>query len=308
MIEHTDPQGSDAWHEARRGVPTASRASDARNRTNGLTKQQNAFVNAMREGRTESEAMAIAGYKKRPTADGIDLAIAGTLPLKWGDTAISYAKELARERNGGKNTITTGFGAMRIGHEEEPFAAIAYVAETGATLEEVGFITTDDRRFGLSLDRRVVGQNGAVEIKTMVSSSTLFTAIVDGDISEYRDQCLFALWMLALDWVDLCLWAPDMSYLHIVRIVRDEDEIQRLEDDLLAFEGLVDEHERKLRAAMTGRPAPAPQVKAIASSVIDGSPAATPDDPPISRPAPAPAAARAPVVASTAPVLDELLF
>lgn len=90
--------------------------------------------------------------------------------------------------------------------------------------------------------------SAAIEVKTMVSSQTLFKAMVDGDISEYRDQCVFAMWMLRLDWVDLCLWAPDLpNPLLVIRINRDEDEIQRLEDDMLAFDKLVSEYEAKLR-------------------------------------------------------------
>ena len=85
----------------------------------------------------------------------------------------------------------------------------------------------------------------------MVSSQTLFKAMVDGDISEYRDQCLFAMWMLRLDWVDLCLWAPDLpNPLLVIRINRDEAEIQGLEDDLMAFDKMVNEYEEKLRKRM----------------------------------------------------------
>ena len=97
--------------------------------------------------------------------------------------------------------------------------------------------------------------SAAIEIKTMVSSATLFKAMVDGDISEYRDQCVFAMWLLCLDWVDLCLWAPDLpNPLHIVRINRDEAEIQRMEDDMLAFDRLVTQYETKLRAKLDPAP------------------------------------------------------
>lgn len=250
MIEHNDPQGSEAWHEARRGVITASRAADARNRTNGLTKQQNTYVDAILRGCTEGEAMIEAGYKRKPTSEDVERAIRGSLPLQWGDAAIAYAMDLARERVGGRAPVTSGFAATRIGHEEEPFGAIAYIAKTRHMVEEVGFITTDDRKFGMSLDRRVPGHKGAIEIKTMVSSATLFKAMVGGDISEYRDQCLFGLWLFTLDWIDLCLWCPDLQHLEVIRIERNEAEIQALEDDLLAFDALVATYEAPLRAKL----------------------------------------------------------
>lgn len=252
MIYHSDPQGTEAWHEARRGVITASRAADARNRTNGLTKQQNAYVAAILARHAESAALALAGYKKKPASEDIEKAINGVLPLKWGDSAIRYAQDMARERVGGKCPILGGAMATRIGHEEEPFGAIAYIARTGCAVEEVGFATTDDRKFGMSLDRRVPAHKGALEIKTMVGSETLFKAVVDGDIGDYRDQCVFGLWLFVLDWIDLCLWCPDLQHLEVIRIGRDEAEIQALEDDLLAFDALVGEYEAKLRAKLTG--------------------------------------------------------
>jgi exodeoxyribonuclease (lambda-induced) len=138
------------------------------------------------------------------------------------------------------------------------------VAKTGSDVETAYFATTEDRKFGMSLDRWVSKPPGAalgvraLEIKTMVSSSTLFKAMVDGDVSEYRDQCLFGLWHFTLDWMDLGLWCPDLQFLHIVRIERDEDEIQALEDDMLAFDRLVGEYEAKLLKAMGRAPAAEP--------------------------------------------------
>lgn len=255
MIEYPFKQHTAEWKESRLGVCTASRARDVR-RTDGLTKQQRMFVDAIRAGKGDAQALIASGYKKRPTSDLVDKAIAGALPLQFGDTACTYARELARERLGGKEPEGFQGFSQRIGHEEEPFAAIEYVAKTGRSIDEAFFITTDDRKFGMSLDRWVDRPAGvtfgkhAIEIKTMVSSSTLFNAMVDGDISEYRDQCLFGLWLLSLEWIDLCLWCADLQALHIVRIERDEDELQALEDDLLAFDGLVCEYESALRKAI----------------------------------------------------------
>ena len=117
---------------------------------------------------------------------------------------------------------------------------------------EVGFITDDEGYFGLSPDG-LIDDDGVLEIKTMVSSDTLFTALVDGDISEYIDQINGYLWMLDRKWVDLVLWAPDLADLglamKIIRIERDEVAIQALEADLLKFMGMVRENESKLRKA-----------------------------------------------------------
>lgn len=205
MIFHDHPQGSEAWLEARRGVITASRFKDARDKLKG------------------------GGSSK---------------------ACLGYAFDIARERVGGKAPQKFQNAAMRTGTEQESFARLAYESRTGELVEETGFFTTDDRLFGVSVDG-LVGDDGIIEIKTMVSSDTLFTAVVKGDTSEYIDQCNGAMWLLGRLWVDLILWAPDLEpigkHLTIKRIARDDDVINLLEADLLQFAALVSDLESQLR-------------------------------------------------------------
>jgi exodeoxyribonuclease (lambda-induced) len=168
-----------------------------------------------------------------------------------------YAQDVARERVGGQAESVYVNAAMRTGTEQEPLARQAYEARSGNLVEEAGFITTDDGKFGVSVDG-LVDDDGIIEIKTMVSSGTLFRAVVEGDHSDYIDQINGALWLLGRKWCDLVLWAPDLPQgrLTIVRIARDENAIQALEDDLVAFERVVSEYEPALRKCI-GAPAPA---------------------------------------------------
>lgn len=165
---------------------------------------------------------------------------------------ISYAHDTARERVGGKAPSKFTNSAMKFGTEQEPLARLAYEAATGNLVEEVGFFTTEDGLFGLSPDG-LIGSDGVLEVKTMVSSDTLFDAMVEGDISEYLDQCTGYLWLLGRQWVDLVLWAPDLEplglHMKIIRITRDESAIEALEADLMKFAGMVREYESKLRVA-----------------------------------------------------------
>lgn len=166
--------------------------------------------------------------------------------------AILYAKDVARERCGGTAEKVFQNAAMRFGGEQEAFARSAYESRTGALVEPVGFFKTDDGMFGLSPDG-LIDDDGVLEIKTIVSSDTLFTAVADGDISAYIDQCNGYLWLLGRKWVDLCLWAPDMEALGlqmvIKRIERDEDAIEKLEADMMAFAMTVRMYESALRKA-----------------------------------------------------------
>ena len=162
---------------------------------------------------------------------------------------LGYAQDLARERCGGLLLPTFATPAMRIGTEQEPAARAEYELMTGNVVTEAGLILTDDRRFGVSVDG-LVGDDGLIEIKTMCSSATLFRAAVDGDVSEYLDQINGALWLLRREWCDLCLWVPDMQRLIVRRIERDEDAIEALEVDLIAFRDLVDNLTDRLRAVV----------------------------------------------------------
>ena len=205
LIWHNDPQGSEAWHAARRGVITASRFKDARDK--------------LKSGAP-------------------------------GNKQNGYAFDLARERCGGKPPEVYQNAAMRFGSEQEPLARMEYEARTGQLVMEAGFAVTPDGAFGVSVDG-LIGTDGVWECKTMVSSDTLFTAVVDGDISAYRDQIVGALWLTGRKWCDLCLWAPDLAGigrdLTVIRIERDEAEIEKLADDLTAFWRRVQSLELKLR-------------------------------------------------------------
>ena len=139
---------------------------------------------------------------------------------------------------------------MRLGTEQEPAARDAYEIETGHIVEQCGFVHTDDGKFGVSPDG-LVGTDGLIEIKTMCSSTTLFRAVVDGDVAEYLDQINGEMWLLSRQWCDLILWVPDFPrQLYVKRIMRDDDVINALETDLMEFSRIVDGFTERLMAAM----------------------------------------------------------
>ena len=172
--------------------------------------------------------------------------------LKGGQPSkacLGYAMDVARERIGGSAPSKFQNAAMRTGTEQEPFARAMYEARTGHMVDEAGFYLSDDAVFGLSPDG-LIDDDGVLEIKTMVSSDTLFTAVADGDLSAYMDQCMGYLWLLGRQWVDLVLWAPDLDLMVVHRIHRDEDAIEKLESDLMAFARMVKQYETTLRDAI----------------------------------------------------------
>lgn len=205
------PQGSDEWLEARRGIVTGSIAAIAREK------------------------------------------LKGGEPSK---ACILKARNLARERVGGKPEDTFKNAAMRLGTEEEPKAREFYEDRTGFMVEEVGFAYTEDRRFGCSVDGIVHMPEPSPrpwlwECKTIVSSDLLFKAVIDGDISEWVDQCTFNTWLLTAAGCRLYLHVWDLPELsREIVIPRNEAAIEALERDMVAFERMVAANERALLAAL----------------------------------------------------------
>lgn len=313
------PQGSDEWLAARRGVITGSRAKDARDSSTGLTAQQTIYVNALKLGKHQDEAMALAGYKKAPSSEAVALALAGQLERTWGATATLYARDVARERVGATVAPIYENAAMRFGSEQEAHARRAYECRTGFMVDAAGFIATPDRKFGVSVDGLVFdvpGQRGGIEVKTIVSSNVLFEAVLGGDISAYIDQCDLNVWAWNLDWIDLCLWVPDLpvedARLTVIRIERNQDRIDGLLEDLVRFDGYVQECTAKLLEKLANpfgadSPAQAAQAAPVAPpwEPAPAAAAATPLQPLAATPLQAPVAPAPGVTPST---LEEPCF
>jgi hypothetical protein len=170
----------------------------------------------------------------------------------FGAKAALYAKDVARERCGG--TVWRGYvsSPMKTGTTEEEMARIAYEVRTGYLVDEVGFVYSTDGWWGCSPDGLVdlPGERGGIEIKTMVGSENLFSAMVHGDIDEFIAQVYFEIQLAQLDWIDVILWAPDFegaSRMRIVRVHRDDEAIKSLFGRLEEFKALVEQNEFDLR-------------------------------------------------------------
>jgi hypothetical protein len=215
MIFLDYPQGSAEWLQARAGVTTASRFSDARAK---LTK-------ASKSGKAGDPSGA----------------------------AIKYAWTIAMERIAGKpldDTFETW--QMRRGNELEPSARVAYEARTGYIVEESGLVLTDDQLFGYSTDG-FVEQDGMVEIKCPAACDKLGSiwAHPEEAEAEYIDQINGGLWITGRKWCDLIVYCPWLEpvgkELFIKRIERDEDVIDALVQDLWQFQQLTSQYEQILR-------------------------------------------------------------
>lgn len=164
---------------------------------------------------------------------------------------IAYACQVALERVSGQPADATFENwQMREGHVQEPIARAAYERRTGNLVDEVGAFATDDDLFLYSPDG-VIDNDGLLEVKTLFSPERIMTIVGSGDVSDFIDQCMFGLWLTGRQWIDLVVWVPSLEHMAVKRITRDEDRIEALESDLMAFARLVAQYETTLRTAIS---------------------------------------------------------
>jgi putative phage-type endonuclease len=133
--------------------------------------------------------------------------------------------------------------AMQFGTETEPLARSAYEAETGFSVDEVGFCQHPTiERSGASPDG-LMGKNGLVEIKCPKVATHLAYLIAGVVPATYRNQMMWQMACTGRDWCDFVSFRPDLPehlQLFIVRFKRDPARIIELETAVVAFLDSVD--------------------------------------------------------------------
>ena len=234
-------QGSEAWHQARSGLITASCFADAISTVGAMNEQQLAYVSAVRGGLSEKEAAALAGYKAAPKSDIIRRALAGEDTSQPSDTAKRYAADLALERISGMMLCEPPRAwVLDRGHEMETRARMLYEARTHAFVTEAGICV--DGTFGYSTDG-LVNDDGLIEVKAPVDSIKIETMWHTGDVSEYIHQMQGGMWLTGRKWCDFIMFVPALSSvgkdLYVKRIERDDAFIDDMVDKLVRFETMV---------------------------------------------------------------------
>lgn len=236
-------QGSPEWHEARAGCITASMFSTIRKTVGGLDMKQQVYVAAIQAGQTVKEAMDEAGYKAVPKAKAVHDAIEGKPVGDYSEEAKNYAFRLAVERISGE-PLDDGFETwqMRRGHELEEDCRIRHEQDIEDLVQLAGFVQTDDGKFGCSADS-LIGHDGGAEYKCFIAPDKLRRIVVENDWGDIADQVQGCLWLTGRKWWDMCLYCPPLAnagkdFIR-KRVERDDEYIESLEQDLIAFEGLV---------------------------------------------------------------------
>lgn len=160
--------------------------------------------------------------------------------LKSGGEAASrknYRARLVVERLTGRPLESYTNAAMQQGIDREPMARLAYEAETGNMVEEVGFIAHPTLEAGASPDG-LIGTNGLQEIKCPQLATHLDYLNLDAEPPEYTAQIQGQLWICGREWTDFVSFNPDFpEHLQLIvrRIHRDDAFIAKLAAEVAQF-------------------------------------------------------------------------
>jgi hypothetical protein len=253
-------QGSDEWKAARVACITGSMFPIIRAKVGLPDAKQQTYIDAIRAGRSQAAAMALADYKAPPKAEVVQCAIDGEKVGEWSDKAKNYAFRLAVERISGEAVVDDPFEtfAMRRGKELEEDCRKCHeqdllrIGEPDYVIDLAGFVKTKDGKFGFSADG-LIGEVGISEYKAFYASDSVRPILIDNNWGDIMAQTQGGLWLTGRKWVDICLYFPALrsigKHFKRERFFRNEAYIESLEQDLVDFERLVTELETQIRTA-----------------------------------------------------------
>lgn len=155
-----------------------------------------------------------------PTASEFDSIItpAKGEQAKWDTYIHRLIADLYRPDYGiAEDYVST---AMENGSLIEPEARDWYAFQTGNKVEQVGFCTTDDGRFGCSPDA-LVGDDGVLELKCPEPHTHVGYLLAGVLPPKYRPQCHGHLIVTGRAWLDFMSFSNGLPPL-LVRVKPDE--------------------------------------------------------------------------------------
>jgi putative phage-type endonuclease len=160
-------------------------------------------------------------------------------------SAKEYMYTLAGEAIIGKKAKGYTSDAMQHGIDTEPEAVSTYEFITGLETAEVGFVTDDDIRIGVSPDR-LVGEHGLLEVKCPMANTHIKYLLEGKFPTAYFQQVQGQLMVTGREWCDFMSYVAGMKPF-IVRVYPDKDFHEKLNKVLLAFCDGLEELIKKLK-------------------------------------------------------------
>ena len=231
-------QGTEAWHDLRRGIVTASVVGKL------LTfESPNAITVDCPKCKATAGGNCISLARKEPTPISTfhpeRTAVTADLPQEItvanNDTSRAITATLAAERITGWTEDTPMSRDMFRGVWSEPLARDLYSGHYEQAVE-VGFMRRDEDGWtlGYSPDG-LVGTDGLIEIKAPRSKTQLLTAITDEVPAHYMAQCQAGLLVSGRKWLDFVSYVGGM-HIYVKRVTPDPMWFAAIESACRTFE------------------------------------------------------------------------
>ena len=150
---------------------------------------------------------------------------------------------LVAERLTGVPQETFSNAAMQWGNEQEPFARAAYEIQSGILVDQVGLVMHPNIPYAGASPDGLIDDCGLVEIKCPNTATHIEYLISGTPPKKYQPQMLWQMECTGRQWCDFVSFDPRMPehlQLFVVRFERDEERLDDLRKEAIAFLAEVD--------------------------------------------------------------------
>lgn len=155
----------------------------------------------------------------------------------------AYAHELAVERLTGESNESFKSAAMQWGNDTEPLARAAYELHSGEFVTAAPFINHPLIPMSGASPDGLVGADGQIEIKCPDKKQHMAYLRLPAAPTKYLPQINWQLACTGRSWCDFVSYDPRFPLglqIKVVRVHRDDKEIERIEAEARAFLAEVD--------------------------------------------------------------------
>jgi len=229
-------QGSNAWHELKLGVVSASRASEFSSEPKLASLPGDIFYEKV--GETHYFKLNGKSYEGTNKADLVN-KVRQDLPRVYAELRSSYMAELVGQVATGMPAELSSSKQCDWGHQYEDEARAFFELDTGLDVSVPAFIYKDkSKRFGISPDGLIKEKKIGLELKCPFTTKVFIEFVTCNKIKkEYIDQCQYSMWVTGYEAWYFANYDPRLkkNNLHHVLIERDEKYMEKYDKSELSF-------------------------------------------------------------------------
>ena len=174
----------------------------------------------------------------------------------WGQTAFTYMMDVLGERLSGNPGDEISSKYLEWGHIHEPTARALYTWRIGQPVTLTGFVPHPEMDGVGGSPDGLVGDDGVMEIKCPYTVRTHLETIYENEINDkdYQWQVQGNLWVTGRKWLDFVSFQPSVPeelQLHVIRVTRDEDMIEELDERVRRFGDMLSSRLKKIQENVT---------------------------------------------------------